>query len=827
MKCRVSIYAEIAVDAPVRAGRTFSYSVPDGMDVTEGHFVLVPFGPKLLHGIIFEITDFSPVPNTRDIDRVIVKETVLSSTAIVIARWMSDHYLCTLFQAAQLMLPVGLHKKNISWISVDDAGSKVVLSELEQKIFDYVLKKSRVNINELLSHFGNKCRGLITRMINKGVLRRTDLQRESLVKALYKSVPRLTECGEIFLNASPQVSKAYKQMELLEAMKNGPIPETLADARKVYGYSAVKSLLEKGLIDSVEVKVDRDPLNGLIHEFKNFSQLTPAQKNVSDAVAHMIKDPALNPRALLLHGVTGSGKTEVYIQAVKECIDHGKKAIILVPEIALTPQTVERFASRFTGQVAILHSGLGDGERRDQWWKIRDGEYSVVIGSRSAIFAPQPDLGLIVIDEEHEWTYKNSEGIPKYHTRDVAMQLAGLTRAVVVLGSATPDVETYLRAKRGRYHLYNLYERHHTTSIADTSKRFGLPKTTLVNMRDELKKGNKDIFSGALYNELKDTLQKGEQAILFVNRRGSSSYMQCRSCGYVPKCRSCDVALTCHTQDTKTMCHYCGKSTKLLSICPECSGPNFGKYGIGTQSVENRVKTLFPEYNSVRWDRDAVKTYKQYEDILSRFRSGEFQVMIGTQVIAKGHDLPGVTLVGIVSADIGLHLPEIRAGERVFQLICQASGRAGRRDKSGQVIIQTYQPEHYAVHTASNQNYEAFFEEENRYRSTYKHPPYSRIIKLMRRDKNPNACKREADRLFKLLYKQQAVWGLTDIDVIGPTPSFPTRVRGHYRWHILLRGPDPRKLLDTIGMKQVADDGPGVNLVSDGWIVDVDPVSFG
>ena len=821
----MSIYAEIAVDAPVGTGRTFSYSVPGGMDATEGHFVLVPFGSQLLHGVIFQITEFSSVPNTRDISQVLVGKTILSPIALQIARWMSEHYLCTLFQAANVMFPVGLHRKNVSWISVRNPDSGVVLSQLEQNVFNHVSQRSRVNMRGLLSHFGKKSRPSIIRLINIGILDKTEIHRESLVKPLYRSVPLLTKLGKEFVSTNPEV-RAHKQMELLSAMKQGEGPKTMAEARKIYGYSVVKSVLDKCLIEALEIEVDRDPLSTSIYDFKGFPQLTISQNKASSTIASMLKDSLSNPRALLLHGVTGSGKTEVYIEAVKECVDNNKRVIILVPEIALTPQTIERFASRFVGQVAVLHSGLSDGERHDQWWKIRDGNYRVVIGSRSAIFAPQPDLGLVIIDEEHEWAYKNSESVPKYHARDVAMQLAGITRAVIVLGTATPDVETYLRAKRGRYCLSELPNRYRTSGEQEINHKSGLAQTKLVDMRDELKTGNRDIFSRTLAAELKNTLEKGEQAVLFVNRRGASSFMQCRSCGYVPRCTSCDVSLTCHTEGMKTMCHYCGRSTKLLSTCRICSNSNFGKYGIGTQLVEERVKTLFPDYKTVRWDRDSARTYRQYKDILARFRSGEYQVMVGTQVIAKGHDLPMVTLVGVVSADVGLNLPEFRASERVFQLICQVSGRAGRGHKAGQVVIQTYQPEHYAITAASDQNYTAFFDEEIRYRHIYKHPPYSRIIKLMRQDTDPNTCEQEANRLSKLLQRQQAIWGLSDTDIIGPTPSFPSRVRGHYRWHILLRGPNPRKLLETIGMKQVLDNDREINRVSKGWIVDVDPVTF-
>ena len=506
----------------------------------------------------------------------------------------------------------------------------------------------------------------------------------------------------------------------------------------------------------------------------------------------------------------------MYLDAVGECLKLGKKAIVMVPEISLTPQTVERFASRFPGKVAVLHSGLAPGERFDQWWKVRRGEYGVVVGSRSAVFAPQPDLGLVVIDEEHEWTYKQHDASPRYHARAVALKLAELTGAVVLLGSASPDVQSYRRARRGSVRLLQLPERIIDGAEAVPSGRgeHGLAPVQIVDMRTELREGNRHIFSRVLKDALIECAAAGSQAILFLNRRGSASYVQCRACGLALRCRSCDVAMAYHRDIDRLLCHYCGDRRIPPSRCPGCLRYGMVYHGIGTKTVVDEVVKLLPGKSVMRWDRDAVSNARAHHELLERFRSQKAQVLVGTQMIAKGLHFPSVTLVGVVLADVGLGVPDFRAGERTFQLLYQVAGRSGRGAEAGRVIVQTYQPDNYAIKAAAAQDYRLFYDQEIGYRKEHGNPPFSRLVRLSYSHVNGAKCEREAGRLYRLLSGEQASWGLSDVEILGPTPAHPARVRGHYRWQLVVRGTDPRVLLDKV-------------TIPHGWDVDVDPVGLG
>ena len=481
----------------------------------------------------------------------------------------------------------------------------------------------------------------------------------------------------------------------------------------------------------------------------------------------------------------------------------------MVPEISLTPQTVERFASRFPGNVAVLHSGLSDGERFDQWWKIKAGDYGIVIGSRSAVFAPQPDLGLVIIDEEHEWTYKQYDSVPRYHSRTIALWLAQAMGATVLLGSASPDVQSYNRALRGGVTLLRLSSRFISGKGQDTRSR--LADVEVVDMRTELRGGNSDIFSGSLHTALGECLDSDSQAILFLNRRGSASTTQCRSCGFIVRCRLCDVSMAFHRDTGRIMCHYCGNNRVLPTKCPQCQWYRIGYSGAGTKAVADRVEELFPDVGVMRWDRDSVGNLRGHQEMLERFRSGEAQVLVGTQMIAKGLHFPSVTLVGAVLADVGLAVPDYRAGERTFQLLFQVAGRSGR-GTPGRVIIQTYQSDNYAIRAAAAQDYRRFYDEELSYRRRHGNPPFGRLVRLTYLHLNMARCEQEAIRLAKVLSQAQEEWGLSDVTVLGPMLGYPARVRGHYRWQITLRGSQPRTLLDRV-------DTPS------GWMVDVDPVA--
>ncbi len=478
-------------------------------------------------------------------------------------------------------------------------------------------------------------------------------------------------------------------------------------------------------------------------------------------------------QTFLLHGVTGSGKTEVYLQAIQKVLEEGKEAIMLVPEISLTPQMTERFRSRFGEMVAVMHSGLSVGEKYDEWRKIQQGKVKVVVGARSAIFAPFTNIGLIILDEEHESTYKQEDS-PRYHARDVAIWRSEFYKCPIILGSATPALESFARAKKGVYKLLSLKHR---------ALHQALPTVFIADMREELRQGNRSMFSQSLIEAIRLRLEKKEQMVLFLNRRGYSSFVLCRDCGTVVQCPNCDISLTYHRTTEKLKCHYCGYEEHVPQICPQCQSDHIRYFGTGTQKVEEELYKLFPEARVLRMDVDTTKHKGAHEEILETFGAGQADILLGTQMIAKGLDFPNITLVGVLSADTSLHLPDYRAAERTFQLLTQVSGRAGRHDKLGEVIIQTYTPEHYAIELAKTQEYEPFYEREMFLRRRSNYPPYYfvALIQLSHEDVMMAAeyAGRVADWLRGNLSNQVAI--------IGPTTASIARLQNRYRYQCLIK----------------------------------------
>jgi primosomal protein N' (replication factor Y) len=601
--------------------------------------------------------------------------------------------------------------------------------------------------------------------------------------------------------------------------------------------ATLEALQALGLIEMGEAEVQHDPLaRRQVAQSAPFA-LTAAQRQAVERI--LAAKPA---QVFLLHGVTGSGKTEVYLQSLAAIIARGQQGMVLVPEIALTPQAVSRFAGRFPGRVAVIHSELSDQERYNQWRKIRAGQADVVVGSRSAIFAPLPRLGLIVIDEEHEPAYKqDNEGqgyrLP-YHARDVAMALGGITGAPVVLGSATPSTETYYAARSGRYTLLELPTRvaqaeagalsasdgakngagngnAHQSVITMTALEAGLPAVTIVDLRAELRAGNMGLLSRALARGLADVLQKGQQAILFLNRRGMASYVLCRACGYVALCPRCDIALTYHATEHALLCHYCNRQEEPPEHCPLCQAANLRYGGQGTERIEDAVQRLFPRARLLRWDRDTARGRDGHERLLEAFANHRADILVGTQMIAKGLDLPSVTLVGVLAAETALYLPDYRAAERAFQLLTQVAGRAGRGETPGQVIFQTFTPEHFCIQAAAEHNYHEFYEAEVSARRQYGYPPFRRFVKLTYSHKDRYAAQVEAASLGNKLTQVIAELRLEDTDLVGPAPAFLERLRELYRWQIIVRGPDLRPLLREVSPEDLPT----------GWSVDIDPMS--
>ncbi|HSO28231.1 MAG TPA: primosomal protein N', partial [Anaerolineales bacterium] len=596
-----------------------------------------------------------------------------------------------------------------------------------------------------------------------------------------------------------------------------PVELTWLYAESGGSRSDIDALAGRGLIALGEDETWRDPLDSIRTSVSEALHLTPDQQKVWLEVQGALKNATHGraPNPLLLHGVTGSGKTEIYLRAVAETLRLGRQALVLVPEIALTPQTVRRFLSRFPNRVGLIHSGLSIGERYDTWRRARAGELDVIVGPRSALFTPLSNIGLIVVDESHDDSYYQSES-PYYHARSAAVMYAEITNAVCLLGSATPDITSAYRAARREWHYLRLPARilAHQQAIAAQLERLGdaierppnraeeavafdLPPVQIVDMRAELKGGNRSIFSHALQKELQRVLEAGQQAILFLNRRGTATYVFCRDCGFSLKCPQCDLPLTYHIDrrsDTLD-CHHCGYRRKLPQTCPECGGARIRHYGMGTERVEAELQTVFPGARLLRWDASTTRTKGAHEQILKRFAAREADILVGTQMLAKGLDLPFVTLVGVVLADVGLNMPDYRANERAFQVLTQVAGRAGRSMLGGQVIFQTFQPDHYVIQAAARHDYRRFYERELAYRQQLGYPPFTHMVRIESRDRD----ERQAEQRLRQLAAEIRVWLAREdrraTQLVGPAPCFFARLAGQYRWQLIVKGPDPVSLL--------------------------------
>ena len=806
-------FAEVAVDVPTQPVRTFSYSIPDGLNISPGQLVRVPFGARTLQGIVFVLAENPQVAETKDIAAAVFDEPLLDDTRLQLARWISDYYLCSLFEAAAPMLPPGGRVRARVHLTLSDADTDSDrITPLQQRVMDYISKRGSASQDAVVKALGDGAAASVASLVRRDILNRDYGLPDPSVKHRYRTLVGLAPDSASDIDEWLAETRARKQAALVEHLREVHEPIDITEVRREFGASIVKTVMDRGWLATKTVAIDRDPLDGRAFPRTHAPELTDEQAAATAAIRAALDSPSSRSRTFVIEGITGSGKTEVYLNAVRQCVKLGMQTIVLVPEIALTYQTIERFASRFPGNVAVLHSGLTDGERFDQWWKIKRGRYGVVIGSRSAIFAPVPNLGLIVIDEEHEWTYKQHDAQPRYHARQVGLRLSELTPAVVALGSASPDVGTYYAARRSNHRLYRLTKRF--ADVGHGGNTTGsLPSVTVVDMRDELRRGNADMFSHALSKSLKECLEAGEQAMLFLNRRGTSSHLRCFSCGYSLRCRNCDVSVTYHASSQRFICHYCGRRRRPPTMCPQCLRYRLRYYGIGTEAIAAEVEARFPDAGVLRWDRDIATGPKAHEELLTRFRSGEAQVLVGTQMIAKGLHFPSVSLVGVVSADVGLTIPDYRAGERAFQLLYQVAGRAGRGSSEGKVIIQTFQPDNYAIQAAAAQDYQSFYRREMEYRRQQRNPPFSRLIRLLHEDTNQAKCEAEAIRLAAQLRERQEEWGLTDVETLGPMPAFPARLRGKYRWHVILRGANPRALLDKVDVPR-------------GWNVDIDPVAL-
>jgi primosomal protein N' (replication factor Y) len=812
-------YAEVAVNSP-GSRSTFCYAIPPDLHISVGQAVWVPFGPRVIQGIVLELVDQPAVEEIKDIAGVVTDFPPLSPTQIGLAQWISEHYFSTLFDALALMLPPGFERQAIArfeptGLDLTGGQADLPLTPAQSRTLHLIGKKRKMSLPELEKSMGKeKAREITDQLLDRRLITETLEFEEARIKP--KTVPyiRLIAGSEEIKAAKARLNKsgAYRQAELLEFLTHQTQPISTDEMRRSLSCSAatIRALENRHLVSVERLRVRRDPLSHLRVATSPPPFLTAAQQAAWESIQDIIENkarPSDKPPVFLLFGVTGSGKTEVYLRALAKVTAGGRRGICLIPEIALTQQTVERFAGRFPGRVAVLHSGLSPGEQFDEWQWIMEGNCDVIIGPRSALFAPLSNLGLIIIDEEHEWTYKQEDKSPRYHARDVAIRLAQLSDAIVILGSATPDVGSFHKAQQGEYHLVELKERITPRGCSP------LPEVSVVDLREELKAGNTSLFSRSLLAAMKKTLAEDEQIILFLNRRGTATFVRCRNCGFVFRCPRCSVALTYHSVEKRLVCHRCRYSVLASPVCPRCSRRNLRLLGIGTQRVEEEISHFFPEARVLRWDKDVITRRYGHEDLLKDFRDHRADVLVGTQMIAKGLDLPQVTLAGVINADTGLNFPDFRSGERTFQLLCQVAGRAGRGVKAGKVIIQTYSPDNYIIEAAARHDYPGFYYREIDYRRQFNYPPFSRLVRLVYSHTDEQSCRREAGRVHRLLLDEKAKNGTIDFDIIGPVPTFAYRARGRYRWQLFLRGPDSTRILSEVVLPR-------------GWTIDVDPVGM-
>ncbi len=832
------MYVEVAVNlSPVRG--TFHYHVPAELQqrVRIGHLVTAPFGSRRVQGVVVGLPSVPEVPETRPIIELVDPMPVFTPAQLELARWLASETTAPFIDCLTLMLPPGLSQEADSLYRLEDTEYQPE-GRTAQRLRSLLEERGPLRgrqIQHALLHLRWKPHA--EKLVRKGVLVREPVLSPPSVhprrlRNAHLAVPpdsAYARFDDEPVRSAPATERRRAVLDIL-VTDGGAVEVTRLYNETGANLSDLRSLESLGLISLSEAEVWRDPLAEVDFVPAVAPQLTPDQSEVMESLRRAIAAVPTSPvRPFLLHGVTGSGKTEIYMQAVHQTLERGRTAIVLVPEIALTPQTIRRFLARFPGRVGVMHSQLSDGERFDTWRRCRSGDVQVIVGPRSALFVPLPNIGLIVVDESHDESYKEQGMSPRYHARAAAMAYAGMLSAICMLGSATPDIVTNYRAAQGQLQRLSLPQRimGHRERIGRQADRLGrlsryrpenkdamaidLPPVRIVDMRQELKAGNRSLFSRALHQSLGECLAAGEQAILFLNRRGTSTYVFCRDCGLVLRCPRCDTPFTYHSARERLQCHHCGYERRLPAACPNCGGRRIRQFGAGTQRIQAEVESAFPTARTIRWDWDATRRKGAHEDILTRFASFEADVLIGTQMVAKGLDLPLVTLVGVVSADTGLNLPDYRAAERTFQVLTQVVGRAGRGLLGGRVILQTYEPDHYAIQAATNHDYPAFYRQELEFRRTLGYPPFTRLARLIYRHASSTSAEAEAKRVGEAIRKRIEHDG-SGATLIGPVPCFYKRVRGEYRWQIVIRAPDPRPLIPSE--------------LEAGWTVDVDPVSL-
>ncbi len=769
-------YLEVAVAAPLY--HTLTYKAPAGILPRPGCRVLVPLGRRLVTGYILAVhAENASSHKIRSISEVLDSTPLFPVSMIELFRWIAAYYQYPIGEVIKTALPAGLTSASGRKVILTEPGAAKISQAPDSPAWlTDLLDKGQLKpgaVRRIWRH--NKERHLLEKWAKQGLVIIEDIISEASTKS------RKVVCATLNLSSDPvEVDLTKPELKTLDLLRdlagtaNNPVPQPLLAKHYSGARQALKSLAAKELLSLEEMPFYRDPFGEMPLFFAEPEQLTDEQQAVMTKLQPALTSGQFNP--FLLHGITGSGKTEIYLQAAKITLAAGRTVLVMVPEIALTTQLEGHFISRFGDQVALLHSGLSRGERFDQWQRIVNNEARIVIGARSAIFAPLADPGLIIVDEEHDGAYKQEDGL-RYQARDLAVLRATMAKATVILGSATPSVISYQHALNSKYTML---------TMASRVEKKELPRVEIINLQEiKTVSGRPPLFAKELIDALQENLAGGDQSLVFLNRRGYASLMLCRDCGQPVRCPSCQISLTMHKGKQKLICHYCGHGVKSETSCAQCKSTNLVPIGFGTERLEVELRKRFPAARIARLDRDTSQNRKDFLDILKRVHNREVDILIGTQMIAKGHHFPHVTLVGVVWADAGLGIPDFRAGERTFQILSQVSGRAGRGDKPGLVIIQSHNPEHYSISTARLHDYRSLFDREIELRRALQFPPFSRLINIRIEGEQELQVKKCA---LALAERARHMTKMHDsVTVLGPAPAPLAKLHGRYRWQLLLK----------------------------------------
>jgi len=807
-------FCDVAVPVPLDAA--FTYSIPEDLpEPCVGARVIVPFRDKRMCGIVADVHDREPSFQAKPLQQVLDINPALSSELMQLSRWISQYYIAPIGEVLRTMLPLSAEFRRATGYRITDKGLEALHAastagsslrsriEPEQQMREYAVL-NRLADGELMHEAALRSSSGASRPVLLGLLRKKWITREDLsgVRDASRSIPiAVLKSAEGKLNTNQQAIVEYlrqqpEQRALVSIIRQLQVPRT-----------TLPTLVRRGIVEIAEEPVGFH-VSGLKPRKLEFL-FNPAQKEALKAIGDAVESGKFT--VMLLHGVTGSGKTAVYLSAMQALLAQGRSAVLLVPEIGLTPAVAADLHQIFGEEVAILHSALSHDERAEQWKRIRSGESHIVVGTRSAVFAPVPDLALIVVDEEHDHSYKQEE-TPRYHARDVAVMRAKIAGAVVVLGSATPSLETYYNAQQGKYRLLELSER---------IEQRPLPEVEIIDMRAEFQRTKRDdVLSQKLIEELGQRLERGEQAMVLLNRRGYSAFVLCRECGETVQCKNCAIAMTYHKREHRLICHYCGFVRPAPKLCPKCGSEYVQYLGTGVEKLEHLLQGMFPQARIGRLDRDTVRGRHDLERVLAALHGGEIDLLVGTQMIAKGHDIPNVTLVGVVGSDAALGLPDFRAAERTFQLLTQVAGRAGRGNTPGKVVLQTFFPEHYAIQFAAAHDYRGFYGKEARFRSWMHYPPFNAVSNVLVRSSNLQ----EALAWSGILGKWFQSTRLDSIRVIGPAAAPIVRLKTEYRYHFLLKSAS-RERMNRV-LRAMIDHAIEKKIPRTNLVVDVDALSL-